>query len=245
MISAKSLLYQAIVASSVSVLFYSCDVIGQNRVKGNGHVIKEERQVVPFQRIKVEGSMNVYLTQGAAKAAVIEAEDNIAPLVELVEEDGRLIVRLKRGVSISTHKDLNVFLTTPEINEASLAGSGDLKLDGKFTSRSDVKFNLSGSGNLKGEINAPAVKASIAGSGDMFLKGETKEVNLSIAGSGNFEADELLSENVSVNIAGSGDADVYASVKLDAKIAGSGNVNYKGTPQISSSVAGSGSISKK
>ncbi|MGF6846385.1 hypothetical protein QFZ51_001620 [Chitinophaga sp. W3I9] len=245
MISAKSLLYQAIVASSVSVLFYSCDVIGQNRVKGNGHVIKEERQVVPFQRIKVEGSMNVYLTQGAAKAAVIEAEDNIAPLVELVEEDGRLIVRLKRGVSISTHKDLNVFLTTPEINEASLAGSGDLKLDGKFTSRSDVKFNLSGSGNLKGEINAPAVKASIAGSGDMFLKGETKDVNLSIAGSGNFEADELLSENVSVNIAGSGDADVYASVKLDAKIAGSGNVNYKGTPQISSSVAGSGSISKK
>ncbi|WP_436484801.1 head GIN domain-containing protein [Chitinophaga sp. ARDCPP14] len=245
MISAKSLLCQAIVASSVSVLFYSCDVIGQNRVKGNGHVIKEERQVVPFQRIKVEGSMNVYLTQGAAKAAVIEAEDNIAPLVELVEEDGRLIVRLKRGVSISTHKDLNVFLTTPEINEASLAGSGDLKLDGKFTSRSDVKFNLSGSGNLKGEINAPAVKASIAGSGDMFLKGETKDVNLSIAGSGNFEADELLSENVSVNIAGSGDADVYASVKLDAKIAGSGNVNYKGTPQISSSVAGSGSISKK
>jgi hypothetical protein len=245
MISTKSLLCQAIVASSASVLLYSCDVIGQNRVKGNGHVIKEERQVAPFHRIKVEGSMNVYLTQGAAKAAVIEAEDNIAPLVELVEEEGRLVVRLKRGVSISTHKDLNVFLTTPEVNEASLAGSGDLKLDGKFTSRSDVKFSLSGSGNLKGEINAPAVKASIAGSGDMNLKGETKEMSLSIAGSGNFEGDELLSENVNVNIAGSGDADVYASVKLDAKIAGSGNVNYKGTPQISSSVAGSGSISKR
>lgn len=245
MISTKSFLCQATMAFSAAVLLYSCDVTGQNRVKGNGHVIKEERKVAPFHRIKVEGSMNVYLTQGAAKAAVIEAEDNIAPLVELVEEDGRLIVRLRRGVSISTHKDLNVFLTTPEIDDASLAGSGDLKLDGKFTSSSDVKFSLSGSGNLKGDINAPAVKASIAGSGDIKLKGETKDVNLSIAGSGNFEGDELLSENVSVNIAGSGDADVYASVKLEAKIAGSGNVNYKGSPQISSSVAGSGNINKR
>ncbi len=245
MISTKSLLCQATMAFSAAVLLYSCDVTGQNRVKGNGHVIKEERQVAPFHRIKVEGSMNVYLTQGAAKAAVIEAEDNIAPLVELADEDGRLIVRIRRGVSISTHKELNVYLTTPEVDDASLAGSGDLKLDGRFTSRSDVKFSLSGSGNLKGEINAPAVKASIAGSGDMKLKGETKDVNLSIAGSGNFEGDELLSENVNVNIAGSGDADVYASVKLEAKIAGSGNVNYKGTPQISSSVAGSGNINKR
>lgn len=245
MISTKSLLCQAMVAFSASALLYSCDVIGQNRVKGNGHVIKEERPVAAFHRLKVEGDMNVYLTQGPAKAAVIEAEDNIAPLIELREEDDRLVVTLKRGYSISSHKELNVYLTTPEIEEASLAGSGDLNLSGQFASRSDVKFNLSGSGNLRGEINAPAVKASIAGSGDIRLRGETKALKVSIAGSGNFRADQLLSEEVNVSIAGSGDADVYASVKLDAKIAGSGNVNYVGTPQVSSSVAGSGTIRKK
>jgi hypothetical protein len=245
MISTKSLLCQAIVAFSASTLLFSCDVIGQNRVKGNGHVIKEDRQVPAFHKLKVEGSMNVYLSQGPAKAAVIEAEDNIAPLIELREEDDRLVVAFKKGVSVSTHKELNVYLTTPEIDEASLAGSGDLKLDGKFNTRSDAKFSLSGSGNLKGNINAPAVKASIAGSGNMKLEGETRDVKLSIAGSGDFDGDGLLSENVSVTIAGSGDADVYASVKLEAKIAGSGNIKYKGSPQISSSVTGSGSIQKR
>jgi hypothetical protein len=233
------------VALSAVLTLNSCDVTGQNRVKGNGHVAKEDRQIGTFRRVKVEGSMNVFLAQGTAKAAVIEAEDNIIPLVELIEEDGRLIVRLKRGYNISTHKDMNVYLTTPELTEVSLSGSGDIKLTDKFTSSSDVKVSLSGSGNVRGEINAPAVKASISGSGDMYLKGETKDVNLSISGSGNFRCDELLSENVEVNIAGSGDADVYASVKLNAKIVGSGDVKYKGTPQISSSVAGSGSIQKK
>lgn len=245
MISAKSLLCQAMVAFSVTLIFSSCDVTGQNRVKGSGHVIKEERQVAGFHQVKVEGSMNVFLAQGPAKAAVIEAEDNIAPLIELQEEGGRLIVRLKRSYSISTHKDVNVYLTTPQVDDVSLSGSGDVKLVDKFNAATDVKFSLSGSGNLKGEINAPAVKASISGSGDMTLKGETKDVSLSIAGSGDFEGDELMAENADVKIAGSGDADVYASVKLDAKIAGSGNVNYKGTPEISSSVVGSGTVRKK
>jgi hypothetical protein len=233
------------VAFSATLMLNSCDVIGQNRVRGNGHVSKEERQVSSFHRVKVEGSMNVYLAPGPAKAAVIEADDNIIPLVELKEEDGRLIVRLKRGYSISSSKELNVYLTTPEINEVSLSGSGDIKLTDKFTSTADVKMALSGSGNIRGEITAPAVKASISGSGDMDLKGETKDVNISIAGSGNFRGDNLMSENAEISIAGSGNVDVFASVKLNAKIAGSGDVNYKGTPQVSSSVAGSGTVQKK
>lgn len=231
-------------AVSVTGLFSACNVIGQNRVKGSGNVIKEDRQVPSFHKLKVEGSMNVYLSQGAAKAAVIEAEDNIAPLVELVEEDGKLKVRYRRNTSISTHKSVNVYLTTPEVDEVSLAGSGDIKLVDKFNAKEEVKVSLSGSGNLKGAINAPAVKASIAGSGNMFLEGETRDVNISIAGSGDFQGDGLLAEDVKVSIAGSGDASVHASVKLDAKIAGSGDVKYKGTPQISTSVAGSGSVRK-
>ncbi|MFY0254719.1 head GIN domain-containing protein [Chitinophaga sp. 30R24] len=242
--STKSFLCLATVAIFSIFFCHSCDTVGRNRVKGNGNLKKEERQVAAFHQLKVEGSMNVYLSQGAAKAAVIEADENIIPLIELKEEDGRLVVRLKRAYAVSTHNNMNIYLTTPELDEASLSGSGDLKIQDKFNSTAAVKFSLAGSGNLTGEINAPTVKASIAGSGDMKLKGETKDINLFIAGSGNFKGDELLAENANVKIAGSGDANVYASMKLDAKIAGSGNVNYKGTPQVSSSVAGSGTIQK-
>lgn len=188
--------------------------------------------------------MNVFLSQGTEKKAVIEAEDNIAPLVELVNEDGRLKVRFRHNTNVSTHKGVNVYLTTPEVDEVALAGAGDVKLVDKFNSKEEMKINLSGSGNLNGTINAPEVKASIAGSGNMNLQGETKAVRISIAGSGDYVGDNLLSEEAEVKIAGSGDASVHASVKLDAKIAGSGDVKYKGNPNVSSSVAGSGSVRK-
>ncbi|NSL88419.1 head GIN domain-containing protein [Chitinophaga solisilvae] len=240
----KSFLCRTLVVVAVLALLQSCNVTGQNRIKGSGNVIKEERNIPSFTRIKVEGSMNLYLSQGPAKAALIEAEDNVAPLVEFVEEDGKLKVRFKRNTSINTHKGVNIYLTTPEVSEVALAGSGDVKLMDKFNSREDMAIKLSGSGNLKGSVNAPAVKASIAGSGDMFLDGETKNVSVSIAGSGDFEGEGLLSEDAKVTIAGSGSASVHASVKLEAKIAGSGDIKYKGTPQVSSSVAGSGSVRK-
>lgn len=235
--------YCTAVALAVAGLFSSC--IGQNRVKGNGHVIKEERSVPSFHRIKVEGSMNVFLSQGTEKKAVIEAEDNIAPLIEMIDDqDGRLKVRFRDDANISTRKGVNIYLTTPELDDVALTGSGDIKLVDKFNSKDDMKISLSGSGNLNGTINAPAVKASIAGSGDMNLQGETKAVKVSIAGSGDYVGDGLLSEEAEVKIAGSGDAAVHASVKLDAKIAGSGDVKYKGNPSVSSSVAGSGSVRK-
>jgi hypothetical protein len=223
----------------------SCN-FAQNRVKGSGHVVKEDRQISNFRQLKVEGSMDVELTQASATTAKVEADDNIAPLIELVSEGDKLIVRIKKGYNINTHNNMVVYLTTPELNEASLAGSGDVELKGKFNAKDEIKLNLSGSGDLKGgEVDAPSVKANIAGSGDLSVKGQTKEVELSIAGSGNFHGDELLAEDVSVKIAGSGDASVYASVKLEAKIAGSGNVNYKGTPQVTTKIAGSGEVRKR
>jgi hypothetical protein len=223
----------------------SCDVTGQNRVKGSGNVSKEERSIGGFKTLSVRGSMNVYLTQGPVKSAVIEADDNIIPLVELENNGGELIVRTRRNTSINTNHEIKVYLTTPDINDVSLAGSGDVYLENKINNRSELSVSVSGSGDVKGPVNAPHVKARISGSGDMILSGETKDLEVGIAGSGNFKGEDLLSENVDVNIAGSGNANVHASVQLDAKIAGSGNVYYKGSPQISSKVVGSGSVVKR
>lgn len=223
----------------------SCHISGQERVRGSGNVAKEERNVGTFKSVDLRGSIDVYLTQGPAKSAVIEADDNIVPLIELVKEGDELVVRLKKNTSISTHKDMKVYLTTPEIENVRVSGSGDIKFQNKLSNNNGMKVSVSGSGDLEGALNAPSIKANIAGSGNIELSGETKELEINIAGSGNFKAKELLSENATVGITGSGNADVHASMKLNANIMGSGDVHYKGSPQVSSKVVGSGSVAKE
>ncbi|WP_217601755.1 head GIN domain-containing protein [Chitinophaga sp. GbtcB8] len=223
----------------------SCDVTGQNRVKGSGNVSKEERSVGEFKTLSVKGSMNVYVTQGPVKSAVIEAEDNIIPLILLEKEGDELVIRTKPHTNIDTKRDMKVYVTTPDLSDIRLAGSGDIKLENQISNRDAIEVSVSGSGNVSGALNAPHVKGSISGSGDMSLSGESKELEIGIAGSGNFKGEDLMAETANINIAGSGNANVHASVTLDAKIAGSGNVYYKGSPQVSSKVVGSGSVIKQ
>lgn len=235
-------------ASLISITAFtclsSCDVTGQNRVKGSGNVTKEERSVGAFKELSVKGSMDVYVTQGPAKAAVIEAEDNIIPLIELEREGDKLVVRLKKHTNINTRKGMKVFLTTPDLESVGLAGSGNIKLENKFSNDTHMDLSVTGSGDFSGIVNSPKVDANIAGSGDMEVEGETRELDVNIAGSGNFDGQKLMSEKAGVKIAGSGNANVHASVNLNATIMGSGDVHYKGDPQVSRSVMGSGSVVK-
>jgi len=208
-------------------------------------VIKVERPVGDFQQLEVMDTINVYLTQGPAKPAVIEAEADIASRVELNNSGSVLIVRLKRNSFFSSHHDVNVYLTAPDVNGLSIFGSGDLKLVGKLSSKDGIKISVSGSGSVNGELNTPSVAASIAGSGDIRVKGKTRDLRISIAGSGDYDGFGLMAENTSVSIVGSGDAHVYASKNLNVSTAGSGDVSYSGDPQVRSSIMGSGSVKKR
>ncbi|SDY92153.1 Putative auto-transporter adhesin, head GIN domain [Collimonas sp. OK242] len=208
-------------------------------------VVRVERQLGSFQQVEVMDAVNVYLTQGPAKPAVIEAESNLVPLVELDISGSVLRVHLKRNWSFTSHHDINVYLTAPDVNGLSVFGSGDLKLRDKLSSKDSIKISISGSGSVSGELNAPTVTASIAGAGDIKVKGKTRDLKVSIAGSGDYDGFDLMAENTKVSIVGSGDAHVYASKNLNVSTAGSGDVAYSGEPQVRSSIMGSGAVKKR
>ncbi|UYQ91833.1 DUF2807 domain-containing protein [Chitinophaga horti] len=237
-----------LLAVTTVFVFSGCDeMIGNERVKGNGHVVKQAREVVPFQRIDIRGSMDVYIHQGATARVEIETDENVQPYIELEAEEGELIVKQRNNTSIRTSKPVRVYITVASLDAVSLSGSGNIYMKDKFTADDKMLFSLSGSGVIKAaELDAPSVDVEIAGSGDMELKGKTRDMNVSIAGSSNFHGSELLAENVKVDISGSGDAHVYASIKIEANIAGSGDVRYRGDATAgNTSIVGSGSVRKE
>lgn len=233
--------------SGLTMLSACDEMMGRERIKGSGHVVKQTREVREFSGVDLRGNMNIYISQGAVRKVEVETDDNVQEYIELEEDGGQLIVKQRNNTSISTNRDIRVYITVPSLNDVSISGSGNIYIKDKFTSTDRMAFSISGSGNLKaGDIDAPEVRADIAGSGNMELKGNTRDVKVSIAGSSDFLGSELLAENVNVDIAGSGDAHVYASMKLEANIAGSGDVRYRGDATVSNmSIVGSGSVRKE
>jgi len=213
------------------------------RVNGNGHVTSEERKITDAAKIKVMGSMDVYLQEGSPSIRV-EAEDNLIPYILTTNNGDWLEVRAKDHVSFNSHAPMKVFITTPYVDAVTISGSGNVVSDSKVKSNDAITVKIAGSGDVALQLNAPRVDASIVGSGDIKLSGETRDVNVNIAGGGDFKGDGLKAENAKVKITGSGNVTVFADVKLDAKVVGSGDVYYKGNAQVNQSIVGSGTIKR-
>ncbi|HTN06697.1 head GIN domain-containing protein [Agriterribacter sp.] len=224
----------------VIVFFISCNY--RETVQGNGNITTESRTVSNFKDIQLSGSMNVHLVKGAGHAVEINGEENIIPYIETYVNDGKLKVKYTDNININTRRDVTVTVILPELREVDITGSGDITGETKFTGNDKIELGITGSGNMKLEVDAPAIEAKITGSGDIYLSGITKDIKCSTTGSGKIDATELKAENAVVKTFGSGNISVFASVKLNATVNGSGDITYKGGGSVTSKIHGSGSV---
>lgn len=222
------------------LLVHSC--INRETVHGNGNETTESRNPGSFKRIQLMGSMDVEIKKGDERSVKINAEENLLPYIETKVEGDKLIVKFSDDVNIDADKDIIVKVTTPALTEASVMGSGDISGDGKFESDDKIEINVLGSGNVKMELDAPAVEAKVTGSGDIDIAGNTKDATYNTMGSGNIKASDLKAENTEAKTMGSGNIRAFASVKLKATIMGSGDISYKGGGAVTSNVHGSGAV---
>ncbi len=235
----KIVLFVAVILVAAS----SCRILGK-RVKGNGILTTQDRHVGNTDKVKLAGSYDVEITQGAVASVKVEADENILPYIVTEERNGYLVIKSRDDVNISTDNTIRVFITTAKLEEVHLAGSGNIIGKNKFTGGNKLVLKIAGSGDMQMEVNSPEIKADIAGSGSITLKGETREENIHISGVGNYNAEELKAETAKVRIAGSGDVKVFADQDLDINIAGMGSVYYKGAAAVKQRIAGSGEVKK-
>lgn len=207
----------------------------------------EVRQPGEFDAIALGGSFTLQVSQGDATRVEVQAEDSVLPLVETVVDNGRLVVRWKRGTHTwgwGKDGDVKVTVVTPRLRALSSSGSGDIRLQA-FTTPA-LKLSIAGSGNAElSALSTEELGVSVAGSGDVRGAGKATKLAVSISGSGDVRLTEMKSDDATVKIAGSGRAAVNADKTLAVRIAGSGDVDYVGAATVRSSVAGSGSVTKR
>jgi hypothetical protein len=223
-------------------LLSSCHFMGGRRVHGNGNPGSENRSVSSFESLRAVGGMDVIISPGTDYTARVEADENLLKYI-LTDRDGNaLVIRTRDGYNLRSRTPIKVYITTPSIEELVITGSGTVISNGKLTANRRLRVHVTGSGDVKVDVNAPEVSAEATGSGNIILTGNTRNFNAEINGSGEMRCFNLLSENTEVRISGSGSAEVYASKQLEVRISGSGDVAYKGSPAINQHIAGSGSV---
>ena len=204
----------------IIIIFFIKNNLTKNNIQGSGNIISESRELNNFTSIILLGSLDVNIKTSESNNCVVVADDNLIPYIQTEVANNKLNISLNE--SYSSEDKLVVNINTPNYDEVSLSGSGNINiLDFK---NNNLSLNISGSGNITGN-------------------GEVETLVVKINGSGNLMSKEIKSKSATITINGSGDGEVFASDSISAKINGSGNIKYFGNPEnVDSIINGSGDI---
>ena len=212
--------------------------------KGKKEKTIETREVANFTAINSESSFDVFLRRDVSleKGIVkVEAPSDLLEHIETKVSAGVLTIESKAKCLVNTSGDVIIYVSSREINDISLSGSGNIKTENKL-STNNMEIRVNGSGNVTADLDVQYLYLGIKGSGNIDTYGKTTSQTLNIKGSGDIKNFGMISNTSNVSVDGSGDVSVYANDKLDVVIKGSGDVKYKGSASVTSNIDGSGDL---
>jgi len=236
------------IAAAVIVLSAATSACGRAHGEDGGPAVSRNYQVGSFDQIEVAGPYNVQVRTGPNPSVSAQGSQKMIEHMVVEVRDGKLEIHPERQkgwfhTGWNFHGKVDLTVTVPQLRGASIAGSGDIKVD---QVKGDT-FNgeIAGSGGLDvATLDVQTLKLAIAGSGGTKVGGgRAQNAKFEIAGSGDIDAKGVQAQTADVSIAGSGNIAANATRTADVSIMGSGDVQLTGGAKCKISKAGSGNVS--
>ncbi len=188
--------------------------------RGSGRAVAEERAVGAFERVRVDGVIDVHVRVGAERSVVVHADDNLLASVTTNVVGGELRIATLGSFDPATRMTVDV--VTPTLSALHGVGVGEVVADGVVADRFEVR---------------------VGGVGDVTVTGTADVLDVRTSGVGDANLLGLDAREAHVDASGVGSVDVRVRELLDASVRGVGSVRYAGNPPtVRQTVDGVGSV---
>ncbi len=223
-----------------------------NEIAGNlpgSHAMKTETRAVDatVTVVNADGPVDLIVKQGATASMQVISEERLLPRIKTTQQGNTLAIGFQDAFFHSS-RPMRIELTLPKLEQISLHGSGDARING--FSGDKMVLTLRGSGDMSFDGSYQHLTASTMGSGDLELSaGSGTDADLSILGSGGIKAsglnkalavrvmgsgdldtENLHTDDLKLDVMGSGDASAYAAKSAVINLHGSGDISVHGNP---------------
>lgn len=223
----------------ISIIFVFASVIMIAQTKGNGNVVKENRNVENFASIKLTSTADLIISQGPS-SVVVETDENIIDQIKTTVENGVLKIWYKGKGYRSVHGPV-VYVTVPSLDKILSLGAGDITFTDVFKTN-NLYLSINGSGDVEGNFEVENFELKVNGSGDCDINGIMGMFKVTIAGSGDVNAEGLKLNECFVKNMGSGDLSLKGKANtLTVSQLGSGDLDASRLTAVNAKVSNSGS----
>ena len=219
----------------------------QARSEDAGPATSRNYTVAGFTSVEVAGPYEVQVNTGGNPGVSAKGPRKMIDRLVVEVKGDKLLIHPEEQhgfFHMGWHSSgkVHVDVTVPQLQGATIAGSGDIRVN--QVKGDAFEGSVAGSGSLGlDSVDVQTLKLAIAGSGDVkAASGRAQSAKYDIGGSGGIDAKGLQVETANVSIAGSGSVAAHATGTADVSIMGSGDVDVTGGAKCSISKQGSGSV---
>lgn len=224
----KNLIYSVLL---LIFTFTSADQIHSQSIYGDGNIVKESRDISSFNKIEINGLVNVFLKQGTTESVTVEADKNLIPYILTSVKNGTMNISTKEDFNLKKSTKLNVYVTLNNITDLECNGVGNVKTESKLD-LNDINIENNSVGNIDLEINCNKLILENNSVGNTILTGNIDIGNIEHNGVGNIKAFDLKSDILTIESNAVGNAEVSSEREIYIELNGMGNINYKGAAAV-------------
>jgi Putative auto-transporter adhesin, head GIN domain len=183
--------------------------------------VTQTREVAAFQGLTLSTRAMVVIRQGAQQAVLVEAGEQVVPLISTRVEKDSLVVEDLRAYKTPAR----VTITVRDLRSLAMGESVTVVAEG--LNLPALSLTMGGSSNLI--LKAVAVRkldAALGGSSAVKADGQVDELSAALGGSSALHASALETRAVSLTAGGSARAVVWALNSLSVAAGGSSRVGY-------------------
>lgn len=187
--------------------------------------------VTSFDRIRVEGPFQVSVTTGKAVSARATGSEQMLERVSVRVEGRTMLIRPNLsgwgGYPGQQAVPPHITVTTPELNTATVIGSGRLDIDRMRGAR--IALTVEGSGSVNaGQMDADNANLAVAGSGRIDAAGRARQAMAVARGVAEIRAPDLVVSDLTLSSESAGSVTMNAQRSAKVSALGLGPITISG-----------------
>jgi hypothetical protein len=190
-------------------------------VKGSGVVKTETRELPKFSAVDFGGAIEMEIVAQKDQTVVIEADDNILPLITTEVKGDTLYISNQQR--INWHSKVKVRISVQDLNALNVSGAS--------------KANAI-------NIKSDNFKLDVSGASKINLAGETNNLSIEASGASRIDANDLKAVKATAEASGASKIYVNATESVEADASGASGISYSGNPKnVKKNASGASSVS--
>jgi hypothetical protein len=212
------------------VVLAACE---NEKINPSSNITTQDRTIEEYTGIAISTVFTVDVTISDTEEKIeIEANENLHAYIDVYEDGGNLVIKIKDKTSIQGSATLKAHITTANpLSVISVSDASQLFMNNNLVTNT-ILLDVDGASSLHGDINAAEMEVRLAGASDLSLKGATGQLDLFAYDASDLAGLDFVVEDLKCVLEGAAKASLTVNKTIDITAEGASSLTYRGDAVI-------------